>query len=328
MQGVGIMKRIVFITLVAGMNGAFSFEPPQLSKEKSRMSGTSSSSSSHGGSGSAVINGEGSDFTSVELHRKGSPQLDTARLKEQGKIVISDVSDLLKLQESLEKQGVQLGGRSGERRSIIYMPQLDLAAVARDMSGGSVYRSQPLDLEKGSSDDHDTQAMEQACDFLVHYMNEKVNNPNIDFKTYKKDLVKKFKKAHSSPPPSPHDAQNPKLYSKLQRRQKTKQATEVLRKASYVQQTARTRRAELPPVPLSDRTREPKPVEIVESLLADKAVQEGMQTLETMVLSLLAERNKQTESSLTNTRYGGVIGALASAGLTALVTYLGTKKSC
>lgn len=311
------MKKIVLGMILIGSAGLMAFEPPQSKgdKDKNRVSANSSSSSGSGSTGE-------SGMTTIELHRRGSPTLDTARLQQQGKIVISNAGDLLKLEEALQRQGVQLGSRVGERRSIIYLPQLDLAVVARDMSGGSANKPHVMDVEKGSSEELDNQAMEQAFNFFVNYMKEKSENPDLDLRYIKKDLIKKFKKAHNTPPPTPND--NPKIA----RRQQTKQGVEALRKASYVQQTARTKRAELPKTPISNRTREPKPLEIVESLLNDPAMQEGIQSLEKMVINLLAERNQQTQTSLNNTRYGGIIGALASAGLTALVTYLGTKKNC
>lgn len=284
-------------------------------KSKTRISASSNSSSdSHG---------EISAFTTIELHREGSSTLDTARLKKLGKIVITDIADIAALEEALKQKGSQVD-RQGKRKSIIYMPQLDLVAMTRDLSNGSTHKSQNLDLEKGSYEGLEKQAMEEAFDFFVHYMKDKSQNPDLDLKAIKTDLIKKFKKAHNTPPATPSDTAN----AKMQTLQKRKQGVLALRKGSAYQATARAKRAQLPQSPAMNRARDPKPLEILTSLMNEPEVQEGLQNVEQLVLNLLAEKNKQTQSSLTNTRYGGILATLISAGASALITYLGTKKSC
>lgn len=295
-------------------------EPPlgHKDKEKDRKSASSSSSGS---------DGQVSAFDEIELHRRESPQLDTARLKQLGKIVISDedIVNLEALEQALKQKGSKV--EKEKRKSIIYMPQLDLAALARDLSGGSVQKGKTRgklpDLEKGeASEGLDEQAIEQAFEFFAHYMKDKLENPDLDLKVIKSALIKKFKKAHNTPPPTPND--NPKI----QKRQKTKQAVDALRKGSVYQATARTKRAQLPQSQALNRAREPRPLEILSSIINEPEVHECIQSVEQMVVNLLAQKNQQTQSSLTNTRYGGAIATLISAGASALITYLSTKKSC
>lgn len=317
------MKKFLLI-LVASCS-VWAMDPPKghkedQNKQKERTSNLSSSSS---GSGA-----EASSFMTIELHRKGSPTLDTARLKEQGKIVISDedLHNLAALEEILkQKAGSKV--EKEKRKSIIYMPELDLAALERDFSSGSVKkgqtRGQTPDLEKGgSSEELDEKAMEQAFEFFAHYMKDKSQNPDLDLKVIKSDLIKKFKKAHTTPPPTPND--NPKI----QKRQKTKQAVDVLRKGSVYQATARTKRAQLPQSPALNRAREPRPLEILNSIINEPEVHESLQSVEQMVVNLLAQKNQQTQNSLTNTRYGGALATVVTGVATAVITYLGTKKSC
>lgn len=296
-----------------------SMEPPQGhkdAKEKDRKSASSSSS----GSGGQI-----SAFENIELHRRDSPQLDTARLKQQGKIVISDedLVNLAALEEILKQKGSKVDQKE-KHKSIIYMPQLDLVALGRDLSGGSVKRGQQLDVEKGSSEELDQQAMEQAFDFFVHYYKDKSQKPDLDLKVIKADLIKKFKKAHNTPPSTPNDNTD----AKIQKQQKRKQGVIALRKGSAYQATARAKRAQLPQSPALNRARDPRPLEILTSLMNEPEVQDGLQSVEQMVVDLLAQKNQQTQSSLTNTRYGAILGPILSAVASALITYLGTKKSC
>lgn len=310
------MKKLVLLVWAFPVT-IIAMDPPLKLKDRKDVS-----SSSHSNSG-----GEVSEFQTIEIHRKGSPALDTARLKQQGKIVISDedLHNLAALEEALKQKGSKV--EKEKRKSIIYMPQLDLAALARDLSGGSVKkgqtRGQMPDLEKGgSSEELDEQAMEQAFEFFAHYMKDKSQNPDLDLKVIKSDLIKKFKKAHNTPPPTPND--NPKI----QKRHKTKQAVDALRKGSVYQATARTKRAQLPQSPALNRAREPRPLEILSSIINEPEVHESIQSVEQMVLNLLSAKQQQTQNSLTNTRYGGVIGAVVTGGVSALIAYLGTKKSC
>lgn len=319
------MKKIIL--LVVGIScSLISMEPQGGHKDKVRLSAQSSSSSGSQGQVSA--------FDTIELHRNGSPSLDTARLQQQGKIVITDddIANLAQLEELLKQASNET---KEKRKSAIYMPQLpqlDLSSLGRDLSGGAIKRNNNVDLEQGSDEDLEKQALDQAFDFFVHYMKDKSQKPDLDLKIIKKDLIKKFKKAHSTPPTSPTvnaDAQErSKIEEKNQKLQKRRQGLLALRKGSVYQATAREKRAQLPQSPALNRVRDPKPFEILTSLMNEPEVQEGLQSVEQLVVNLLAQKNQQTQSSLQNTRYGGIIGALASAGASALITYLSTKKSC
>lgn len=318
------MKRIVFGILLGNMINVTAMEPQGGHKDKERIGKVVSSQS--GSSSSSGSHGEVSVFDAIELHRNGSPALDTARLQQQGKIIIKDedLQNLAELERKLKLAGSRVES-SEKRKSVIYMPELNLAAMGRDLSGGSVYRGQAGDLEKGNShDDLEQQAMEETFAFFLQYMKDKSQNPNLDLKVIKSDLLKKFKKAHNTPPTTPNDTAN----TKIQKLQKRKQGVVALRKGSTYQATARAKRELLPQSPALSRARDAKPMEILTALMAEPEVQEGLQSIEQLVVNLLAEKNKQTQSSLQNTRYGGILATLISAGASALITYLGTKKSC
>lgn len=310
------MKNILL--LIMGMScSLISMEPQEGHKDKSKARVSASSNSS------SDSNGHAAGLEVIDLHHEGSSTVDKERLKQLGKIVISDIADIAALEEALKQKGSQVD-QQDKRKSIIYMPQLDLATMTRDFSSGSVYKGPNIDLEKGSSEDLEKQAMEEAFEFFVHYMKDKSQNPDLELKAIKKDLIKKFKKAHNSPPSTPNDTAN----TKVKKLQKRKQGVMALRKGSAYQLTARAKRAELPQSPALNRARDPKPLEIITSLMNEPEVQEGLQSVEQLVVNLLAEKNKQTQSSLTNTRYGGVLATLISASASALITYLSTKKSC
>lgn len=313
------MKKLLFLMLGISCY-LISMEPQD--GHKDRVS-TSSSSSGSGGEVSA--------FENVGLHRKGSPTLDTARLQQQGKIVITDadinnLARLAALEEELKKKGSRVEN-SDKRRSVIYMPQLDLLALERDLSGGSVQkqkkRGEPADLEKGNlSEEWDKEALKQAYEFFVHYYKDKHNSPDLDLKAIEKDLLSIFKRAHNSPPSTPNDK------PEVQKDQKTKQALAALRKGSVYQATARTRRAQLPQSPALSRAREPRPLEILSTIINEPEVHESIQTVEQMVVSLLAQKHQEAQNTLTNTRWGGGAVSLVGMLLTGVITNIITKKSC
>lgn len=323
------MKKVMLGILLGSVLNLYTMEPIGGHKDKGRLSTQSTSSSSSGSPGQV------SAFDNVELHRQGSPALDTARLQQHGKIVITDedIENVARLEELL-KQASSDG--KNKRKSAIYMPsqlpQLDLTHLGRDLSGGAIKRGAHADLEKGSNEDLENQVLEEAFDFFSHYMKDKSQKPDLDLTIIKKDLIKKFKKAHTTPPATPTVNADVKLRAKIEEKnhklQKRRQGLLVLRKGSIVQATAREKRAQFPQSPALNRVREPKPFEILTTLMSEPEVQEGLQAVEQLVIKLLTQKNYETQSSLQRTRYGGATATILSAGVSALITYLSTRKSC
>lgn len=317
------MKRIGLLILLGCGSSLLSFEPPQsVKKEKDRESASSSSSSS--GSKGQIS----TSFNNVPLDDLDMNKMDTSRMEQDGKVVISSEEELNKM---LQKRGINLDTMKQEEKriSIVYMPpSLNLAAITRDTSNQSRSRKTP-DLERGPDvrPHYDQEAEEETFDkefaFFVEYMREKTKNPKLNLKSVESELKKDFRNAHNTPPSTPHDTPEAK---DLQKKKKT---VEALRKASIYQETAREHRLQnIPRSPALEKAREPRALEILHTFFTDKDVHDSLEGLKDEIIGLLAEKNDKTQTSLTNTRYGGTLVGLVVSGLTAIITYLGTKKSC
>lgn len=318
-------------TTIVGM------EPPlelKVTKDKDRKSASSSSQSSSNSGGQI------SGFEAIALNEP--VKLDTARLEKDGKIPIRNMDDLVRV---LKAQGIdiekfheieQAQEKNQKRASLVYAPEiptLNMANVKRDISNQSGGKKTP-DLEAGSNEEENI-SMEDAVNFFVSCMHEKhahnkSKKTGIDLEPIKPDLIKKFKIAHNTPPPSPHEDN-----SEVQDLQKIKKGVAALRKASYYQITARANRdQQLPQSPATKRVRELKPLEIlrgVGGITNDPEVHDNVQALEHMALSILSQqagRTKQVETTLARTQYGGGTVAGLVIVLTGIITNIITKKTC
>ncbi|GMU19831.1 MAG: hypothetical protein AMXMBFR12_10220 [Candidatus Babeliales bacterium] len=307
------MKKIL-VGIICSMSSLFAFEPPV--KEKDR--GTSSYSSSDSGSGSK---GQKSFLENIELHRKDSPQLNTARLEQEGKIVVKNLDELARI---LNERGIQLVNatqKEEKRASIIYMPEvpaLNLGAITRDISNQKKASTTP-DLEKGSSNQSNQSEpdFEKMFDFYLMYLRE---HKDMDICQIKKRMINKFKKAHNSPPPSPQAS------PKEIKRENAKKVVRVLHDASCYHETARTKRTEdIQRSPQLTSARPPKALEVLNALVKDPEVNKGLDELESIAYRLLSEKLTDTKSAkLRSEIVGGVVSVVGTVA-SAVITYLVTK---
>lgn len=308
------MKKLLFLVLMISCSLIAMDEPPRLAKLKERESGSNNSSSGSDSQASA--------FDNVELHRHGSPTLDTARLEQEGKIVIRNEQDIQKYAAELQKRGIVIDSKTekGRPASIVYMPELsaiptlNMAAIVRDKPNQG---KRTPDLEKGSSNQSNQGEpdFEKAFEYCLKYLKEK---KDMDISQVKNRMIEKFKKAHNTPPDSPKSS-----------RQKTKKVVQALHDASQYHETARTKRTqEIQRNPVLQSAREPRALEVINALIKDPEVHSGLEAMEQIAFKLLSKKLTETQDSKTKTTWvTASIGALASI-IAAGLTYLGTKHSC
>ena len=292
------MKRILLLLSVA-----ISIQSMEMvEKEKGRITPSSSASSS--GSDAVV-----SPFENVDL-ASASPQKEI--------IIVRSLEDLETIMKS---QGVTFKEKASKRLSIVYMPNIKLDEVKKEVAQKPAAVNKDKDVEKGlPSEPND---FEEIFDFFSKCILDKTQ---VDITPIKRRLIEEFEKAHNTPPPTPHDDE------KTQKVQKTKKAVDVLRTATQYQASARTQRAQqVKQSPILHQAREPKPLEIlstVASVANDPAVHDNLQTVEHLVMGLLSQKLGETQDSKTRTTWVTAAIGGGSSIAAAVIAYLATKKTC
>jgi len=197
-----------------------------------------------------------------------------------------------------------------KHRSVVYISPLKIPKVNSDPN---------RDIEKGEKvtmTDADYEAM------VDHYAKE----TGKDLSLIKKRLASKFKELNEAPADSPkydpnavHALATYRTAIQVQKESHTDIAT--ARKASPVN-PAISRSADQ-----SIQPRGPTIKEVIEHELGANA-SEVLESIATATIDALTKKVNDAQSTQNKTAGGGVVASVVTAGVTALVTYLGTKHTC
>lgn len=257
-----------------------------------------------------------------DSERKSEPiaLVENRSSKEHEYIIVRSLKELEDIERSQkEKNRLTVNEKEKKRLSVIVMSGLDLETLSK--------KEEPLS-SSGSSDSLTDEELLQFADFFAQFSHRKISR-------VAKPFAHKIREVHQTPPGSPDGAEKIKkikeAYGLLQ--QVYKQQQETSREIT----TARGHRNRIEHDlaecdELLARARAPKPEEWVEK---HPHLKQCICALEDLAAEVIEQELDKTDSALGRTEtnrkrtlWGGIVGAAVTSGASALITYLGTKKSC